>query len=258
MGCKAKEYLIFEDNEVWSICCNNYGDYKEVVVTDNGDNTVDIATTPVSMMNTTANRGTTVTQHNVDNTGGTYVAGTTKVPVGITIEQCAAVTTLGQYGSSGAGPFKNNTNITAFLEFQYFTGVTSLTYGATNGNWIFYGCTSLTKLKIPRSITSTGSGGNGLRGLSSLVFVDFPDTTAELKQYTWAFGGNQSKTIICRAVTPPPTVSDGPYGYKRFYGGLYVPDESVEDYKTAANWSAYASYVRPLSQFDTDYPNGYE
>ena len=79
MGGKAKEYLIFEDNEVWSICCNNYGDYKEVVVTDNGDNTVDIATTPVSMMNTTANRGTTVTQHNVDNTGGTYVAGTTKV-----------------------------------------------------------------------------------------------------------------------------------------------------------------------------------
>lgn len=85
-------YLIFKDIDIWTVCCCNWGDYEEVVITDNGDNTVNIATTPVHMVNTTSTRGTTTTEYNVDNTGGTYTAGTTKVPVGIKRSQCLAVT----------------------------------------------------------------------------------------------------------------------------------------------------------------------
>ncbi|WP_368315358.1 hypothetical protein, partial [Parabacteroides distasonis] len=29
---------------------------------------------------------------------------------------------------------------------------------------------------------------------------------------------------------------------------IYVPDEAVETYKTATNWSAYASRIKPISE----------
>lgn len=91
-GGVVEEYLIFKDIDIWTVCCCNWGDYEEVVITDNSDDTVNIATTPVHMENTTSTRGTTTTEYNVDNTGGTYTAGTTKVPVGIKKSQCLAVT----------------------------------------------------------------------------------------------------------------------------------------------------------------------
>ena len=36
---------------------------------------------------------------------------------------------------------------------------------------------------------------------------------------------------------------------------IYVPDESVDAYKTATNWTALADRIKPISQFATDFPN---
>ena len=30
---------------------------------------------------------------------------------------------------------------------------------------------------------------------------------------------------------------------------IYVPDDLVENYKTATNWSVYASQIKPLSEY---------
>mgnify|MGYP000472681990 CR=1 FL=1 len=30
---------------------------------------------------------------------------------------------------------------------------------------------------------------------------------------------------------------------------IYVPDDSVEAYKTATNWSNYADRIRPISEY---------
>jgi hypothetical protein len=32
-------------------------------------------------------------------------------------------------------------------------------------------------------------------------------------------------------------------------GYIYVPDELIEQYKTATNWSVYASQIKPLSAY---------
>lgn len=44
-----------------------------------------------------------------------------------------------------------------------------------------------------------------------------------------------------------------------FYGtgdcAIYVPDSSVDNYKTATNWIEYADRIKPMSQFSTDFPN---
>ena len=89
------EYIPFEDANTLAVCCENWGDYKETVITDNGDDTVDITVTVKSMLNTSVNRSKVIsTQTAVDNTGGTYTAGTTKEPVGISKRQVKVVTTI--------------------------------------------------------------------------------------------------------------------------------------------------------------------
>ena len=54
------------------------------------------------------------------------------------------------------------------------------------------------------------------------------------------------------AVTPP-SIESGAIGNNY---NIYVPDASVSAYKVATNWSAYASRIFSLTQFNIDFPNG--
>lgn len=53
-------------------------------------------------------------------------------------------------------------------------------------------------------------------------------------------------TVIFHSKTPPNMRSN--IGNKSGYT-IYVPDESVETYKSATNWSNYANYIKPLSEY---------
>lgn len=78
--------------------------------------------------------------------------------VGITKEDAAAVTGIGEW-------FYNNTVISFFNEFTYFTGVTSLGYRA------FQGCTSLQEITLPVECTNLEDGSvnyGTFRGCTSL------------------------------------------------------------------------------------------
>ena len=66
----------------------------------------------------------------------------------------------------------------------------------------------------------------------------------------------QLETVICRATTVPTMGST--YGTYGIFGGskiasgtgyIYVPDDLVEDYKAATNWSTYAAQIKPLSEY---------
>jgi hypothetical protein len=61
----------------------------------------------------------------------------------LSCDEAAAVTTVYDY-------FKNNTSITSFNEFAYFTGITSI------DNSAFEGCNGLISIAIPKSVTSIG------------------------------------------------------------------------------------------------------
>jgi len=97
-------YIIFEDAEVSRICCTTWGDYIEVkvttVITDESDVVnITTVTTPVSMRNTTATRGTSVTETSTraktsEDTAGSTTT-TTKTPVSMTTMQAAAVSSIG-------------------------------------------------------------------------------------------------------------------------------------------------------------------
>ena len=59
--------------------------------------------------------------------------------------------------------------------------------------------------------------------------------------------------IICNAVTPPTIQRDITSGSDNVTA-IYVPDESVTSYKTAAYWSAKASKIKGLSEYPGEVP----
>ena len=63
--------------------------------------------------------------------------------------------------------FKDNTNIIAFTELKYFTGLIDIESSA------FYGCSSLWKIVLPENICTIGSF--AFNGCSSLKNINFPD-----------------------------------------------------------------------------------
>ena len=89
----------------------------------------------------------------------------------------------------------------------------------------------------------------------NLVLVDLGENCSSIGAESFGRGvGTSGKniTIICRASTPP-TLGGTIFGksyVNATIGGIYVPDDSVEAYKTATNWSAFADIILPLSQYN--------
>ena len=95
--------------------------------------------------------------------------------------------------------------------------------GVTNMNFTFYGCTNLVNAPvIPSSVTS--------------IFYTFKNCTS-LKEVTFLH-------------TTPITYSNTLQGCSKLEN-IYVPDESVDAYKTATGWSEFASKFKPLSSKPT-------
>lgn len=111
----------------------------------------------------------------------------------------------------------------------------------------FYNCSSmvLTSLDLPQC---TSIGEYAFNGCSSMKSIELPSTVTVIGGN--AFQNCTGLTRISITAETPPTL-----GYSVFFGcsaltGIYVPDESVEAYKAATNWSAFANIILPLSQYN--------
>lgn len=58
---------------------------------------------------------------------------------------------------------------------------------------------------------------------------------------------NSNAFQMCYHILGTTNTTYNPNGDKDGY--IYVPDELVEDYKTATNWSVYADQIRPVSEY---------
>lgn len=138
-------------------------------------------------------------------------------------------------------------------------GVTSI------GAYAFRGCNSLASVTIPQGVTSVDDYAfSNLPSLQNVVFpeglitvggyvfyqnntfsspvtVDLPSTVTNIGNY--CFRNNRNLTLYCRASTPPTLDGTSVFGDTGTNLKIYVPSESVEDYKAAANWSSVASYI---------------
>lgn len=194
----------------------------------------------------------------------------------ITYEQASAVTSLGT-------KFKENTEITSFDELKEF-GVTSLSQyafsGCTSlkkinlenikilGGYNFVSALDGTEVRMSKlssiqnnqafyksgvtvldftGSTFTTTKDAFAESSSRLTKVILPDTITYIGWNAFAYC-KSLKTFIVLASTPPRFQSNTFMSTNSTFS-IYVPDESVETYKTATNWSAYANKILPLSQF---------
>jgi hypothetical protein len=63
-----------------------------------------------------------------------------------------------------------------------------------------------------------------------------------------AFGYCSKLTSVTITAITPPTLGSDVFTSTSSDLQIYVPDESVNAYKAAANWSTYASKIKPISQ----------
>ena len=131
------------------------------------------------------------------------------------------------------------------------------------GGSAFFMCYSLTSVTIPNTVTRINSHAFHACGLTS---VTIPSSVTRIDGYAFAycgsltsvtipssvttiggaaFAGCDSLTSITVNATTPPTLGSGVFDYTNNCP-IYVPCESLFTYKTAENWSAYASRIQGI------------
>ena len=118
------------------------------------------------------------------------------------------------------------------------------------GAYAFHG-TKLSKIVSLGTIEATPEGNanyNVFGSCTNLTEARLPATLTKLGSYTFR-NSTALQTIICEATTPPAMGVNPFLGINSTFI-IYVPDASVEAYKNASGWSAYADRIKPLSEYD--------
>lgn len=140
----------------------------------------------------------------------------------------------------------NNVSVLGDYSFASCSSLTSITLPnsvTSIGNNAFNGCTNLTSVTIGNSVTSIGNMAfRNCRSLTSVVIpnsVDFIDKNA--------FNNCFSLTSVTVLAETPPTLGSGVFSGTHNSLVIYVPAASVDAYKTATNWSSYASRIQAIA-----------
>ena len=181
-----------------------------------------------------------------------------------------SVTTIGHYAFCYCSSLTSVTipdSVTTIgdLAFAHCYSLTSVTIPdsvTTIGEWAFFGCTSLTSVAIPDSVTTIGEsafcdcdsltsvtipdsvttiGESAFRDCDSLTSVNIPDSVTEIG-YNAFYDCDSLTSVYCKATTPP-SLGNSVFNNNGIGRKIYVPTESVQAYKSATNWSQYASII---------------
>lgn len=151
--------------------------------------------------------------------------------------------------------------------------LTSLPSGLTSiGNQAFYVCPNIKLTELPSGLTSIGE--NAFYGCKLNTFTEIPSGVLDIKQYCFAYNEGlteltclgdlntietysfsnckQLTKLILPNLTSPPILKST-YAFtgtpiKSGTGYIYVPDELVNIFKSASNWSTYASQIKGVSE----------
>lgn len=240
-----ENYIPFAYNATKEICCLNWGTYKEIVTVDNGDDTVTITSTKVKKKNTSVLYRAILSVITRAKTSEDII-GTVKEPLGVTYTQAAAVKTLGE--------IRKTFPASSFYELYYF--------GITNTTNVFQSST-FSKAALPKGWTTVPKG--CFADCANLTHIQLPSITS-IGQDAFVRCSNLISLKI-ESVTPP-TIGNRAFRDCGIYlhiaapsryptpGYIYVPDESVDTYKTTGStsslnsWAYYRNYIRPISEYE--------
>lgn len=119
--------------------------------------------------------------------------------------------------------------------------------GVTNMTSTFKDCNSLVTVpEIPNSVVNMQYAFQGCRSL-----VTVPDIPSGVTIMDWTFSSCSSLKELTLLPTTPPQFYYTVSGCVSLET-IYVPDDSLDSYKTATGWSAVADMIKPLSSKPTE------
>ena len=101
---------------------------------------------------------------------------------------------------------------------------------------------------------ATSFGGGVFMNNAQMKVAILPPTMTSASYFLFS-GCKALETVICKSITPPALSENNNFNdtpIQSGKGAIYVPDASVEAYKTTTNWRNYASRITPISQLETD------
>lgn len=210
----------------------------------------------------------------------------------------SSVTTISSTSSSGLGAFANCKNLTRVIFNDGFKTIQDYSFGGctslqtvyfsdtiesiasrafidtafqsedviikgvqTMGAAVFKNC-KMRSVILPSIITMAGSSSSGYGNFNGCTLLQYAVLGSGLTSMGVAEFGNCGRLyeFICLASTPP-TIGSGNFSSTPIASGtgyIYVPDASVEAYKTATNWSTYMDRILPISTLPINNPELYE
>lgn len=131
-----------------------------------------------------------------------------------------SVTSIGAYAFSGCSSMTDLSmgNSLKYLEMNSFSG-----------------CSGLTNISIPENVTSIGT--NAFSGCVGLITVFLPKSIRTIQNNAF-YGCSNLVSLYCFSITPPVMESNNCFStYNSTV--LYVPYQSLNDYKTTYYWNSF-------------------
>lgn len=130
-----------------------------------------------------------------------------------------------------------------WTEINIHEGITEI------GNGACYNCINVAQITFPQSLKTIGA--YSFESCTSLTTIRIGQNIIRLM--TGAFiRCSKMNTVIIEATTPPQIDSTDCFSSNAPNRLFYVPDTSVDAYKSATNWSTYADAIRPLSELPNE------
>ena len=123
-------------------------------------------------------------------------------------------------------------------------GTITALQGLSRTTGTFQGCTHLDSVTLPQTLQSIGQ--YDLAGCTALESITIPSAVASIGLS--AFYGDSSLRVVTCLASTPPTLSTGVFTGCTSLTHIYVPYGCGQAYKTATNWTAYASKIYELDQ----------
>ncbi len=109
-------------------------------------------------------------------------------------------------------------------------------------NYAFYGCTALNNATDKRYFKEKTSfyNGTGVTTWQKINMIEIPSAVTYMGDF--CFGNCKNAEYIYIKAEEPPTLGANAFVNCDFYS-IFVPKNSVDVYKSATNWSAYANII---------------